>query len=94
MSGTTILTSLVAIFGVWSAWSLIRGLWSIFLPRSAWKWDRGAEIKGAEPSMLGLVAQFFRGLRYLATAAVTGIVAWVFYTWAYPDGPAMRWPWQ
>lgn len=79
----TILLTLMAISGLWACWSLLRALWSIFLPRSAWKWDRGAEIKGAEPSFLGLVAQVFRGLRYLLTAAVMGVVTWFFYYLAY-----------
>jgi hypothetical protein len=79
----TILLTLMVLSGLWAAWSLFRALWSIFLPRSAWKWDRGAEIKGAEPSFIGLVSQVFRGLRYLLTAAVMGVVTWFFYYLAY-----------
>ncbi|MGL4551946.1 MAG: hypothetical protein ACRC33_12275 [Gemmataceae bacterium] len=79
----TVLLTLMAACGLWSAWSLLRALWSIFLPRSAWRWDRGAEIKGAEPSFFGLVSQIFRGLRYLMTAAAAGGLAWFFYHLAY-----------
>ena len=41
-----ILLTLMTVSAVWSAWSLLRAVWSIFLPRSAWKWDRGAEKIG------------------------------------------------
>lgn len=79
----TILLSLMTFFSLWASWSFLRALWSIFLPRSAWKWDRGAEIRGAEPSFIGIVAQIFRGFRYLIYSAFLGIVAWFFYYLAY-----------
>jgi hypothetical protein len=75
--------TVIAILGLWALYSFVRGTWALCSPRSAWKWERGAEFKNAEPSMVGLVMQIMRGLRRILVAALLTASAYAVYQFAY-----------
>jgi len=73
----------IGLLVLWALYTFVRGFWSLCAPRSAWKWERGAEFKNAEPSMVGLVLQIMRGLRRILVAALLSGSAYVVYQFLY-----------
>jgi hypothetical protein len=80
---------LIVFLAVWSAYSVGRGLWSLCAPRSAWRWERGAEFKGAEPSLVGVLMQLGRGMRRLVVGVLLGGAVYALIQFLYGPPSAM-----
>jgi hypothetical protein len=81
---------LIVFLALWSAYSVGRGLWSLFAPRSAWRWERGAEFQGAEPSLVGVLMQLGRGARRLVVGVLLAGAAYAIGQFLY--GPPSTMP--
>ncbi|MFQ3591993.1 MAG: hypothetical protein SNJ82_02255 [Gemmataceae bacterium] len=74
---------IIILLALWAFYSFLRGIWSVCSPRSAWKWERGAEFRNAQPSAFGIVMQIMRGLRRILVAALLAALGYAIHQFLY-----------